>query len=126
MKYVEVVVDAGSADNVSAIAEKHEVADIRRGEAGEDGKLAVRLLVADDKLQTVLDALQKMLHAQATARVVVLPVEIALPKPKKSARKKMRRSRRAKRSMKKSKRMRGWISTLWCWSCCRPSLPPSG
>jgi uncharacterized hydrophobic protein (TIGR00341 family) len=87
MKYVEVVVDAGSADNVSAIAEKHEVADIRRGEAGEDGKLAVRLLVADDKLQTVLDALQKMLHAQATARVVVLPVEIALPKPTEEERK---------------------------------------
>ena len=43
MKYVEVVAEAGFADNVSAIAEKHEVADIRHGEVGEDGKLAMRL-----------------------------------------------------------------------------------
>ena len=87
MKYVEVVTEEGSADTVSAIAEKHEVSDIRHSEVGEDGMLAVRLLVADDKLQSVLDALQKMLHAHTSSRVVVLPVEIALPKPSEAERK---------------------------------------
>ena len=87
MKYVEVVTEEGSADTVSAIAEKHEVSDIRHSEVGEDGMLAVRLLVADDKLQSVLDALQKMLHAHTSSRVVVLPVEIALPKPTEEERK---------------------------------------
>jgi uncharacterized hydrophobic protein (TIGR00341 family) len=38
-------------------------------------------------LQAVLDALQKMLHAHASTRVVVLPVEITLPKPTEAERK---------------------------------------
>lgn len=87
MKYVEIVAEKGSADTVAAIAEKNEVADIRHGAVGDDGLQASRLLVADDKLQSVLDALQKMLHAQASARIVVLPVEIALPKPTEAERK---------------------------------------
>jgi uncharacterized hydrophobic protein (TIGR00341 family) len=87
MKYVEVVADAGSADTVSAIAEKHEVSDCRAGVAGDDGLQPMRLLVADDKLQPVLDSLQTLLGAQPSARIVVLPVEIALPKPSEEERK---------------------------------------
>jgi uncharacterized hydrophobic protein (TIGR00341 family) len=87
MKYVEVVADAGSADTVSAIAEKHEVADYRVGAVGEDGLQPMRLLVADDKLQPVLDSLQTLLGVQTSARIVVLPVEIALPKPSEEERK---------------------------------------
>ncbi|MCG6933027.1 MAG: TIGR00341 family protein [Gallionella sp.] len=87
MKYVEIVAEKGSADTIAAIAEKHEVADMRHSAVGSDGMQASRLLVADDKLQSVLDALQKMLHAQANARIVVLPVEIALPKPSEAERK---------------------------------------
>lgn len=87
MKYVEVVADAGCADTVSAIAEKHEVADYRVGAVGEDGLQPMRLLVADDKLQPVLDSLQTLLGVQTSARIVVLPVEIALPKPSEEERK---------------------------------------
>jgi uncharacterized hydrophobic protein (TIGR00341 family) len=87
MKYVEVVADAGCADTVSAIAEKHEVADYRVGTVGEDGLQPMRLLVADDKLQPVLDSLQTLLGVQTSARIVVLPVEIALPKPSEEERK---------------------------------------
>ena len=87
MKYVEVVADAGSADTVSAIADKHEVADYRAGVVGEDGLQPMRLLVADDKLQPVLDSLQTLLGAQPAVRIVVLPVEIALPKPSEEERK---------------------------------------
>ena len=81
MKYVEVVADKGSADTVAAIAEKIESPDFRLGEAGKDGMQSMRLLVADDKLQFVLDSLQKMLGSQPSARVMVLPVEIVLGKP---------------------------------------------
>jgi uncharacterized hydrophobic protein (TIGR00341 family) len=87
MKYVEVVADAGSADTVAAIAEKHDVADYRVGVAGEDGLQPMRLLVADDKLQPVLDSLQTLLGVQTSAHIVVLPVEIALPKPSEEERK---------------------------------------
>lgn len=87
MKYVEVVADAGSADTIAAIAEKHEVADYRAGVTGEDGLQSMRLLVADDKLQPVLDSLQTLLGVQTAARIVVLPVEIALPKPSEEERK---------------------------------------
>lgn len=87
MKYVEVVADAGNAATVSAIAEKHEVSDYRVGVVGEDGLQPMRLLVADDKLQPVLDSLQTLLGVQSSARIVVLPVEIALPKPTEEERK---------------------------------------
>ncbi len=87
MKYVEVVADAGSADTVSAIAEKHELSDFRIGVVGEDKLQPMRLLVTDDKLQSVLDSLQTLLGVQPSARIVVLPVEIALPKPSEEERK---------------------------------------
>ena len=87
MKYVELVADVGCADEVSAIAEKFEVADLRLGMAAEDGMQPMRLLVANDKLQSVLDALQSVLDSQPSARIVVLPVEIALPKPSEEERK---------------------------------------
>jgi uncharacterized hydrophobic protein (TIGR00341 family) len=87
MKYIEVVADSGSADTVSAIAKKHEVSDYRVGAVGEDGLQPMRLLVADDKLQPVLDSLQTLLGVQTAARIVVLPVDIALPKPSEQERK---------------------------------------
>ena len=87
MKYIEAVADADSSHLVSAIAEKLEVSDFRIGVVGKDGMQPMRLLVADDKIQSVLDALQNVLGAQPSARIVVLPIEIALPKPTEEERK---------------------------------------
>ncbi len=81
MKYVEVVADAGSSDTITALAEKADSRDIRLGAAGEDGKRQIRLLVTDDKLQWVLDALQNILGAQPSARILVLTLEASLPRP---------------------------------------------
>lgn len=81
MKYVEVIADAGDADTVSAIAEKHDVSDFHLGNKGENGMQPMRLLVPDSKIQSVLDSLQDILDIQSSAQIVVLPVEIALPKP---------------------------------------------
>ena len=80
MKYVEVVADAGSSKTVLAIAEKVKAQDFRLGTLGEDGMQLMRLLVADDKLQSTLDILQNVLGAQPTARILVLAVEASLPK----------------------------------------------
>jgi uncharacterized hydrophobic protein (TIGR00341 family) len=81
MKYVEIIADAGSADTVSAIAEKVKATDFRLGVVAENGTQQMRMLLGDDSLQTVLDTLQNVLGAQPAARIVVLPVEASLPKP---------------------------------------------
>ena len=86
MKYLEVVADSGNADTVSAIAETHEVSDCRVGPVGEDGRQTMTILVSDDKLQSLLDSLQTLLGARTTARIIVLPVEISLPKPSENER----------------------------------------
>ncbi len=88
MKYLEVVADAGSARTVLGIAKKFEASDLRLGPVSDDGMQAMRLLVADDKVQSVLDALQNILGAQPFARIVILPVEIALPTGTEAQRKK--------------------------------------
>lgn len=80
MKLVEIMADAGSADTVSAIAEKYKARDFRLGLIGDNGTQTMRLLVTDDKLQATLDTLQMVLGAQPEARILVFPVEIALPK----------------------------------------------
>lgn len=86
MKYVEIVAEAGSSETVLAIADKARAQDVRLGATADDGMRQMRLLVSDDRLQTVLDALQNVLGAQPTARIVVLPVETSLPKPDEEAR----------------------------------------
>ena len=80
MKYVEIIADSGSYDTVAAIAEKAEAADLRVVPAEEEGLRWMRMLVRDDRLQGVLDALQNALGSQADARISVLPVEISLPR----------------------------------------------
>ena len=81
MKYVEIIADANSSDTVAAIAEEAKAMDFRLGIVGKDGMQQMRMLVSDDNLQLVLDALQDMLDAHPTARIVVLSVEASLPKP---------------------------------------------
>jgi uncharacterized hydrophobic protein (TIGR00341 family) len=80
MKYVEVIADAGSADTILAIADKVKAVDFRAGVPAEDGLQQMRMLVNDDKVQSVLDTLQNVLGAQTSARIVVLNVEASLPK----------------------------------------------
>lgn len=80
MKYVEVVASSGSADTIAAIADKVKATDFRLGMEGDDGMQAMRLLVADHQVQKLLDLLENVLGAQPTARIMVLPVEVSLPR----------------------------------------------
>lgn len=81
MKYIEVIADSGSFDTVAAIAEQFEAADLRTGPIDEAGMQWGRMLVSDSRVQATLDALNSLLGMQTAARITVLPVEIALPKP---------------------------------------------
>ncbi|MGV8991079.1 MAG: hypothetical protein ACOH1Q_06715 [Thiobacillus sp.] len=122
MKYVEVIADAGNADTVSAIAESHESADFRVSVIGEDGLQAMRLLVPDDKLQQVLDSLQKVLGAQEAARIVVLPVEIALPQDSELGRKEEDAAVTVRESLLAVlKKMPGWTRISSYWYSFQPS-----
>jgi len=80
MKLIEVIADAGSADTIRAIAEKHKAENIRAGARDEDGKQAMRLLVHDHQVQGVLDTLQNVLGAQPQARILVIPLDAVLPR----------------------------------------------
>jgi uncharacterized hydrophobic protein (TIGR00341 family) len=87
MKYVEIVADSGSAETMSALAEKVKAEDLRFGVVGMDGMQQVRLLVTDERLQLTLDTLQNVLGAQPTARIMVMAVETSLPKSAEEIRK---------------------------------------
>ena len=87
MKYIEIIANADSCDTVLAIAKKEEAQDFRLGRVEDDGMQQMRILVSDDKQQLVLDALQSLLDSQPTARIVVLPVDMSLPKQDEKERK---------------------------------------
>lgn len=99
MKYVEVIANSGSADTVAAIAEKVQAVDFRLSAIGSDDMQAMRILVSDGKLQTTLDTLQNLLGAQPTARIIVLPVEVTLPKPDESTDTKQKAATGARESL---------------------------
>jgi len=80
MKYVEVVANSGSSDIIAAIAKKVQATDFRLGVESEDGMQAIRLLVADHRVQKSLDLLENILGAQPAARIMVLPIEVSLPR----------------------------------------------
>ena len=82
MKLIEVVADAGDLQTlVSFIAEQHGALDYWFGQAGEGERQSIRMLVADDSRQAVLDNLQELLGDTQNPRIVVLPVEVVLPRP---------------------------------------------
>ena len=74
------VADAGNADTVAAIAEQFKIRDLRLGVVDEHGVQAMRLLVEDSKFQQILDSLQNTLATQENTKIIVLPVEVTLPK----------------------------------------------
>ena len=80
MRLVEIVADSGHLDTLTGIAEHHQVTDFWHGAAGEDGRIALRMLVDDDIRQAVIDAIQSVLVTSETARIIILPVEAALPR----------------------------------------------
>lgn len=83
MKVIEVIADSGHADTVAGIAAQQEVVDYWRGSTDEDGRCAMRLVVNEEQRQSVLDALQAVLATSETARILIQPLEVVLPRPEK-------------------------------------------
>ena len=81
MKLIEVVADAGHLDTLVGLAEQYGALDCWYSQTVEDQRRSVRMLVADDTRQTVLDALQGLLGTAENARIIVQPVEAVLPRP---------------------------------------------
>lgn len=80
MKIIEIVADDSYLQAVNSVSEREEVADHWVGPLAEDGRRVVRMLVEPEKRQETLDALQAILGNSETARILVIPVEAALPR----------------------------------------------
>ena len=80
MRVIEVITDQGHVDTLRGIAAQQEVLDIWVGHKDEDGRCSTRLLVQPEKQQAVMDALQSLLATADDTRILVLPVEAALPR----------------------------------------------
>ena len=101
MKLIEVIADEGSVKTVAAIAEKHKARDFRTGLKDKGGLQPMRLLVTDDKVQEVLDALQGVLGAQSYTKLLVYPIDISLPKQTEEQEEKEAKATQARESLYK-------------------------
>ena len=80
MKIIEVIADEGHVDTIKGIADQFDIIDLWFGPGNDDGRIAARLLVDSDQRQNVLDTLQSVLQSSENARIVVIPIELTLPK----------------------------------------------
>jgi len=81
MRIIEVIAPEGHWDSISALAEKQELPDYWTGPVDEQGRRAMRLLVAAEKQQAMLDGLQRLFGSSDDTRIVVIPVDATLPRP---------------------------------------------
>ena len=89
LRLIEIYVDKGHTDTLAAIAEQQEAVDCYLGAVAEDGRQTVRILVSPSSQQAILDLIQTALSGSEGWRIVLLPVEAALPEPPKSEGKKI-------------------------------------
>ena len=80
MKLVRVHALGANAPTVRAIAETHKVRLLSDEPESDAERLLIEMLVSDEKLQGVLDALQSLLRTETGETVVVLATETTLPK----------------------------------------------
>jgi len=80
MRVIEVITDHGHVDTLRGIAAQQEVVDVWVGHNDEDGRCSTRLLVQPENQQAVMDALQLLLATADDTRILVLPVEVSLPR----------------------------------------------
>lgn len=81
MKIIEVLAPLSQCETIHGIAEHFEVQSHWRAQGGGDEHCVTRMLVQDEKRQEVLDALQGALLKFERVNIVVIPVDVALPKP---------------------------------------------
>ncbi|MGW8227366.1 MAG: TIGR00341 family protein [Gammaproteobacteria bacterium] len=82
MRVIEVITECGHTDTVQSIAEQHEL-DAWVIPTQDEQRCITRLVVRPDKQQAVLDALQGALGKLDFFRILLIPLEGALPRPTK-------------------------------------------
>ncbi len=82
MKLIELLADERHIDDIRRLAKVCEAIDFRLGQKGDDGRVAMRLLVHSNKQQVVLDLVQEYFGGQTGYTLIVVPVEAGLPKLK--------------------------------------------
>jgi uncharacterized hydrophobic protein (TIGR00341 family) len=87
MKLIEIVAEKSNIETISAVAAQQNALDFRLGFEDEDGLQSARLISSDDRLQSTLDGLQTVLGTHPKARILVIPVDVALPKSPEAERK---------------------------------------
>jgi len=87
MKLIEIIAEKSNIETISAVAAQQNALDFRLGVEDEDGLQSARLISSDDRLQSTLDGLQTVLGTHPKARILVIPVDVALPKQPEAERK---------------------------------------
>jgi uncharacterized hydrophobic protein (TIGR00341 family) len=82
MRIVEIITDAGHGDTLAGIAEQYGATDFWQGVENEDGRRSFRMLVSDEQRQGLVDALQNLLGTAERSRIIILPIDATLPRPK--------------------------------------------
>ncbi len=80
MKIVEVVTREGHIKAVRRLARENGACDNWLGPVNEDGRQSVRILITPEYRQPLLDALQARLGSSDQSRILVYPLELALPR----------------------------------------------
>ena len=80
MKIIEVIADKSYIDSIKNIVEKNDASDFWVVSSDREERKVVRILVKPEQRQIILDALQEILATSFSYRVVVIPVEAALPR----------------------------------------------
>ncbi len=83
MKIVEVITREGHIGAVRRLARDNGARDNWLGPVNEDGRQSVRILTAPECRQQLLDALQARLGSSEESRILVYPLELALPRSEK-------------------------------------------
>jgi uncharacterized hydrophobic protein (TIGR00341 family) len=81
MRIVEVIAPARHAKEIIGMGRFYGAVDSWWGPPMDDGRQAFRMLVPDSARQPLMDALESLLEAERAARVLVLPVDAAVPRP---------------------------------------------
>jgi uncharacterized hydrophobic protein (TIGR00341 family) len=79
LRLLEIVLPEDTEKDIDEILEEFQVVQVWL-EKGQDKRIFVKLLVAAEKTEYVLDALEKRFSTREAFRVVLLPVEAALPR----------------------------------------------
>ncbi len=80
MKIIEVITDEGHVDTILGIAEQFSVTDCWCYKPEQGDRHIIRMLVANELIQSVLDSSQKTISATEGSRVIVMPVEATVPR----------------------------------------------